>query len=390
VQGWIQDIWWGGRPAPLWLRGLARLFGAVAALRRAAYRRGWLPSGAAGRPVVIVGNITVGGSGKTPLVIWLARTLAARGLKVGIVLRGYRSKAASVAAGVRRVRADSPADEVGDEALLIARRSGVPVYVGRDRLAAARALAREGVDLILADDGLQHYRLRREVEIAVVDAARGAGNGRLLPAGPLREPASRLDRVSVVVQTGSGAHGRAGALVMRLAGDQLLPLDGAGEPLMLGALAGQRVHAVAGIGNPGRFFGTLRAAGLEPLPHPFPDHHAYVASDLEFGDALPVLMTEKDAVKCRPFARAGRWCLPVDAEFSAADASALLGRIAVDTRLLDILACPQCKGPLQHARAAGVLVCRADRLAFPIRDGIPVLLENEARVLPPGDPLLER
>jgi tetraacyldisaccharide 4'-kinase len=387
VRGWIRDIWWGARPAPLWLRGLACLFGGIAASRRTAYRRGWLASGSAGRPVIIVGNITVGGSGKTPLVIWLARALAARGIRTGVVLRGYRG----AAAGVQRVRPDSsPPREVGDEALLIARRSGVPVYVGRDRLAAARALAGEGVDLILADDGLQHYRLRREVEIAVVDGARGVGNGRLLPAGPLREPVSRLDSVSVIVQTGSGAYERPGVLRMRLAGGQLLPLDGAGEPLALAALAGQRVHAVAGIGNPGRFFDMLRAAGLEVVEHAFADHHVYGAPELEFGDALPLLMTEKDAVKCRPFARAGRWYLPVDAEFSAADANALLGRITLDTRLLDILACPLCKGPLQHAREAGVLVCRADRLAFPIRDGIPVLLENEARVLPPGDPLLDR
>ena len=246
------------------------------------------------------------------------------------------------------------------------------------------------MQLILADDGLQHYRLRREVEIAVIDAARGNGNGRLLPAGPLREPPSRLDSVGIVVQTGAGPQTRAGALVMRLHGDRLLPLAGSGAARMLAEFAGQRVHAVAGIGNPGRYFATLRSVGVEVIEHPFADHHAYVASDLEFGDGLPVMMTEKDAVKCRPFARAGRWYLPVDAEFSAADENALLGRIALDTRLLDILACPLCKGPLQHAREAGVLVCRADRLAFPVRDGIPVLLENEARLLPPGDPLLER
>ena len=386
VRAWLERIWYRPEPPPSWLRPPAALFGALAAARRAAYRRGWLAAGEVGRAVVVVGNLGVGGSGKTPLVIWLARALAARGVRTGVVLRGY----GGTARGPLCVRPDSDAGAVGDEALLIARRTGVPVCVGRDRLAAARALVAEGVDLVLSDDGLQHYRLQRDVEIAVLDAARGLGNGALLPAGPLREPPARLDAVDVVVQTGEGPALRPGALRMRLRGAQLLPLDGGGPGTPLTALAGRTVHAVAGIGNPGRFFATLRAAGLEPREHAFPDHHAFRAGDLEFGDDLPILMTEKDAVKCAAFARAGRWYLPVEAEFSAADASALLGRIAVEARLLDIIACPHCKGPLHHVREAGVLVCRADRLAFPIRDGIPVLIETEARTLPSNDPLLER
>ena len=386
MRAWLESIWWGERVPPGWLRALAALFGVLVALRRAAYRRGWLASVPAGRPVVIVGNITVGGSGKTPLVIWLAREFAARGIRTGVVLRGYGGRGR----GVRRVDAASAPAEVGDEAVLIARRTGVPVYVGSARLAAARALVAEGVDLVLADDGLQHYALRRDVEIAVLDAVRGTGNNRLLPAGPLRERAQRLGEVSLLVCNGPAAAPRPGALTMRFVPGALCPLAGAGGGPELAGLAGRRVHAVAGIGAPQRFFATLRAAGLEPIAHAFPDHHAFRASDLEFGDELPVLMTEKDAVKCQAFARAGRWYLPVEASFDAAEAHALLGRIVLDTRLLDIIACPHCKGPLRFVREADVLVCIADRLAFPVRDGIPVLLENEARALPPGDPLLER
>jgi tetraacyldisaccharide 4'-kinase len=299
--------------------------------RRAAYARGWLRARRLERPVLVVGNITVGGSGKTPLVIWLAAQLRAAGWTPGIVLRGYGGAAGSRRAAVR-VEADSDPRLVGDEALLLRQRTGVPVAVGRERVRAGRLLLGEGVDLIISDDGLQHLALARDVEIAVIDANYGLGNGYLLPAGPLREPRTRLAQVDALVINGQSAYwGEAlrdlaalGPFTMRLTGEWLWPLAGAGGRAALAGFAGRRVHALAGIGHPQRFFALLREAGLELIEHPFPDHHRYRGRELEFGDELPVLMTEKDAVKCRVFGAANRWYLPVAATFEDSEAAALL------------------------------------------------------------------
>ena len=387
---WLQQVWYGRRPVPWYLRALAPVYGAVIGLRRWLYARGWLRSVRVGVPVIVVGNITVGGTGKTPMVVWLATRLNERGFRVAVISRGY----GRVATRVQRVERASSAAEVGDEALLISRRAPAPVYVGRDRVAAARAAIADGAQLLIADDGLQHLRLARDFEIVMVDARRAMGNGALLPAGPLRESAARLGSVAAVVLTGaSAADARfAGALPMRLEGSTLLPVNATGLGRELAEFAGQRVHAVAAIGNPQRFFATLRAAGLELVEHPYPDHDPFRLAELQFGDGLPVIMTEKDAVKCQAFAPAQCWYLPVSAVFAPADGRQLLGRILMDARLLDILACPLCKGPLRLASDASgkVLVCRADRLAFPVRDGIPVMLEEEARQLESSDPLLER
>ena len=325
-------MWYAGTPPPWPLRALSRLFGLMVRLRRAAYARGVWVSRRVGRPVIVVGNITVGGTGKTPLVIWLAQRLGERGHRPGVVLRGYGGAAASGRVPCL-VTPDSDVAVVGDEALLLRRRTGVPVVVGRDRVGAAERLLATGVDVIIADDGLQHLRLARDFEIAVVDATRGLGNRYLLPAGPLREPAERLSQVDAVVingEEGGAAAAVAGvpaAFVMRLGGEWLRPLAGSGDAVALSSLAGQRVHAVAGIGNPGRFFSQLAAAGLQVLEHAFPDHHRYRASELEFHDGLPLLMTEKDAVKCRAFAGANRWYLPVAVSFAGADGEVLLARL---------------------------------------------------------------
>ena len=398
LETWLQQIWYGGATAPWWLRALSAVFGMLVRARRALYARGWCRAIRVAVPVIVVGNINVGGTGKTPLVIWLAGRLAALGLPVAVVSRGYGRRGRR---GLVPLLASSSANEVGDEPLVIARRAQCPVYVGSDRVRAAQAAIAAGAAVVIADDGLQHLRLARDVEVALADTQRGFGNGALLPAGPLREPATRLDTVSAVVWSvesfGPGAGQRweplqRPGLRMLLAGSELQAVGSSGRGCALASLAGQRVHAVAGIGNPRRFFASLRAAGLQPIEHPFPDHHHYRAADLQFADTLPVIMTEKDAVKCHAFAPAQCWYLPVTARFAPGDENALLGRILMDARLLDILVCPLCKGPLRLAsEAAGkVLVCRADRLAYPVRDGIPVMLEEEARLLESTDPLLER
>jgi len=236
--------------------------------------------------------------------------------------------------GARSVPAEADWRDVGDEPLILAHRTGCATMVAADRVAAARTLIARGADVILADDGLQHLPLPRACEIVVVDGSRGFGNGRLLPAGPLREPPGEMMRADAVVVNGEPAHpslgsGRlpAGALRMRLVAQPAVRLDGRGMPSELGEFRGRRVHAVAGIGNPQRFFRELTALGLEVIAHPFPDHHPFTAHELAFGDDLPVLMTEKDAVKCTPFANARLWCVPVSAEFSEADARELRTRV---------------------------------------------------------------
>jgi tetraacyldisaccharide 4'-kinase len=200
--------------------------------------------------------------------------------------------------------------------------------VGRDRVAAARLLAAE-VDLVLADDGLQHYRLARDLEIVVVDGARRFGNGRLLPAGPLREPPARAAEADFVIVNGGPAAG--GEIAMSLRPGEVVAL-GSGARCALAGFAGKQVHAVAGIGDPARFFATLRAAGLSPIEHPLADHAPLVPSDLEFGDALPVLMTEKDAVKCGGFPDRGRYWLEVSADIEPIAAERLLGRLVALTK----------------------------------------------------------
>lgn len=312
----LNALWY--RPKlPLWawlLLPLEVLFRAVASLRRGAYRRGWRRVWRAPVPVIVVGNIHVGGTGKTPLVISLVQWLSAQGWQPGVVSRGYGGAAAQA---VECVADDSDAGQVGDEALMIFRETGAPVAVGRDRAAAARKLLAETpCDVIVSDDGLQHLALGRDIELVVMDAGRGLGNGHCLPLGPLREPPARLASVDLVIHSGQ-------ADSAEQAGYQLQPrlfcsVDGRRQRFLDTWPAGQRVHGVAGIGHPGRFFQQLRALGLDVVEHVFADHHSYEAGDLDFAEPLPVIMTAKDAVKCRGFAPADSWYLAVQVALPAA------------------------------------------------------------------------
>ncbi|MDD5241142.1 MAG: tetraacyldisaccharide 4'-kinase [Sulfuricella sp.] len=311
---WLQRQW---QHLTLWhvvLLPPCILFWLASALRRSLYRAGLLRTVRLPVPVVVVGNISVGGTGKTPLVLWLADFLRQHGFRPGIISRGYGGGAGRV------MPADAGCDPatVGDEPLLLAKKSGCPVWVGRDRVAAGEALlsAHPECNVLLSDDGLQHYRLGRDVEIAVVDAGRRFGNGLPLPAGPLREGVSRLRSVDAIVANGSsllpGAPLR-NEFEMQLEGRVFYNLCNPDRHVEAESLRGGRLHALAGIGNPRRFFTHLRGLGLEFEEHAFPDHCAYRPQDLRYDDADVLLMTEKDAVKCTKFADERYWVLAVNA-----------------------------------------------------------------------------
>ena len=286
-------------------------------------------------PTLVVGNLSVGGTGKSPLVAWLARYLQAQGWQPGIVSRGYGGKASHYPL---RVTPASLPSEAGDEPVMLAQQSGVPVAVAPDRPSAVEMLVAEGCTFIISDDGLQHYALARDIELVVVDGTRGFGNRHCLPCGPLREPLSRLSSVDGIVVNG----GEQALAHLAQQGD--VPSDHSFSMTLAPRglrhlLTGERVqhndprfrdgvHAVAGIGHPERFFTTLAALDIDAHPHPFADHHVFSAQDLCFGDERPVVMTAKDAVKCQPFATAQCWALDVDAEPSAAFVLFLQQRLA--------------------------------------------------------------
>jgi tetraacyldisaccharide 4'-kinase len=304
---------------------LSGLYWLLLKLRALLFRLGAFRTGKAHAPVIVVGNITAGGTGKTPTVIWLVNELRARGFTPGIVSRGYGGSKSGTS---MRVDLDSDAAVVGDEPVLLARRGRCPVAVDADRLRAAAMLVEDGVNVIIADDGLQHLRLQRDYEICVVDGERGLGNCRLLPAGPLRESAQRLDNVDQVLVNGSGE--LANSIAFELVANDASRLNGSlVRPLQ--RFKDTTVHAVAGIGNPTRFYDLLRAQGIQVIEHSFPDHAVIGMTDIEFGDDFDVFMTEKDAVKLGRNLPDKYWFVPVDLSMDTVKAVEFIGEI--DDRL---------------------------------------------------------
>jgi tetraacyldisaccharide 4'-kinase len=306
---WLQHQW---NAIGFWhivLIPLSWLFWLISGLRRAAYKTGIFRSYKMPVPVIIVGNISVGGTGKTPLVIWLVEQLQRDGFHPAIISRGYGGKreVPTLVSGTSDPR------DVGDEPLLLAKRSHCPVWVGRNRVATAQALleAYPECDVIISDDGLQHYALERDFEFVVIDSNRGFGNGCLLPAGPLRERESRLATIDAVIN--NGGRPLQGQFSMRLEGQNFFNLCDSGQVARVEDFAEKNIGAVAGIGNPSRFFEHLTKLGLVFKGLAFPDHHIFKPTDLDIAGADIILMTEKDAVKCKVFAEPNWWYMPVDA-----------------------------------------------------------------------------
>ncbi len=314
-----ESCWYGGSPLSALLLPFAWLFILIAALRRLAYSANIFATENTGVPVIVVGNITAGGAGKTPVVAWLATQLASRGYRPGIVSRGYGSNASD---SVRLVNASSLVKECGDEPLLLARMTGFPVAVSTDRVAAVRKIREQGVDVVISDDGLQHYRLHRDVEIAVVDGERQFGNGRRLPAGPLRESPQRLEQVNAVLFNGGPEH--EGRFSLHLT--DAVRLDGK-ETRALGSFAGVSVWGVAAIGNPGRFYDALRAHGLQVHETAVADHGVIDIEALQANSPMPVFMTQKDAVKYTAAEDGDVWYVPAVLEMPEAAATRLLDMV---------------------------------------------------------------
>ena len=306
-------VWYKDQFIAVWLVPFSMIFTDFSRLRRFLYRKGIYKSEKLSVPVIIVGNISVGGTGKTPLVIWIAEMLAQAGYKPGIITRGYAGKAEQ---WPQMATADSDPQTTGDEAVLISKNTSVPVAVGPLRVDAAKLLlAQNECNVVISDDGMQHYALIRDIEIAVIDGERRFGNGNCLPAGPLREPVSRLQEVDLIVCNGQPEEEN--EYSMRLEGETAVNLV-TGEHKSLVQFIGQKCHALAGIGNPHRFFHLLEAAGLACKTHSFPDHFSYQPDNINFGTDTPVLMTEKDAVKCTRFATQNHWFVPVQANLPEA------------------------------------------------------------------------
>lgn len=303
----LTSIWYSKKLhwSAILLLPFSAIFSFVVAVRRWCYQRGLFKSFHFQVPVIVVGNITVGGTGKTPFVISLVKFLQDQGYRPGIVSRGVGGSESTKA---RFVKATDAADDVGDEALLLTQKTQCPMVVCKDRVAAVRTLLNKThCNIVISDDGLQHYRLQRSLEIVMVDHERQFGNQYLLPAGPLREPISRIKQADFVVVNGGSLQD---PYTLTLQPDEFVSIVTQAK-IPLHGFANKKIHAVSGIGHPQRFFKTLQQLGMDLITHIFPDHHLYQKHELHFSEKLPIVMTEKDAVKCAAFANDDYWYLNI-------------------------------------------------------------------------------
>ncbi len=308
ISRWLQDAWYKEMYISSALMPLSMFYDDYMRFRLFLYNKGLLKKTKCSVPVIIVGNITVGGTGKTPLILWLARFLREQGYKPGIISRGYGGNTDS---WPQWVDEQSNPEQVGDEAVLMAKRADCPIAVGPERVKAAQMiLDKTDCDVILSDDGLQHYALDRDIEIAVIDGDRRFGNGYTLPCGPLREPIERLNKVDLIIVNGVASEENEFSMIIQ--GDTVVNLA-TQEQKLLTEFENSPCHAVAGIGNPKRFFDLLKQESISIECHAYPDHHLFNVDDITFDDDKPILMTEKDAVKCLGFASDKHWYLPVKA-----------------------------------------------------------------------------
>jgi tetraacyldisaccharide 4'-kinase len=322
----LQQIWYQSHPIAHLLKPFSWVYRGIMAARSAMYRRGIKKTVHFPVPVIVVGNITVGGVGKTPLVICLANWLKQQGWRPGLVSRGYGGSATRNPVQVGSAQLGSDPGLVGDEAVLLVEKTLCPMVVSKDRVAATAALLRDyDCNIVISDDGLQHLALGRDIEIAVIDGERRLGNGFCLPAGPLREPAKRLAQVDFIVTNGAAL---ANEWSMQLKINDIYQIINPLKRLVATAIGGKQLHAVAAIGNPQRFFNSLTAADFQFIPHSFPDHYFFRPQDIDFGLDSLVIMTEKDAVKCRRFADERHWCLPITASMPESFFTTLLQQLA--------------------------------------------------------------
>jgi tetraacyldisaccharide 4'-kinase len=332
IQNFIESIWYQPKGLAAYLLSpFSYVFIFIASIRKQLYKGNIIKSNAFNVPIIIVGNITVGGSGKTPLVIALANFFKSSGFNVGIVSRGY----GAAFDGAKLLDDNSKAPEVGDEPLLIFQKAQVPVAVSKNRpLAVEKLIKEKKCNLIISDDGLQHYALQRDIEIAVIDGSRQLGNGFCLPAGPLREPASRLNSVDYIIENNSTKPASTKYIQMRILPDCFINLA-TNEKAALESFKGKTVHAYTGLGNPSKFFALLKSLGIEVKEHAFPDHYLFKEKDFLLDNQVIIMMTEKDAVKCKLFANEQFWCLPISAEIDGNFCSNLLQKVNVKFKELN-------------------------------------------------------